>query len=147
MGRKDSDRKKLTHWGRVMHICVSKLSILGSENGLLPGRRQAIILTNAGILLIWPLGTNFSEILIEINTFSLKKCIWKCRLENGGHLSQPQCVKESNLEEPRLLRMYSYFVYHILNFVLQKMTKFTMEQPYMLHILCSQYHACWCPGA
>ena len=56
-----------------MHICVSKLSILGPDNGLSPGRRQAIILTNAEILLIWPLGTNFSEILIFINTFSFKK--------------------------------------------------------------------------
>ena len=38
----------------------------GSDNGLSPGWRQAIIWTNAGILLIGPLGTNFSEILIEI---------------------------------------------------------------------------------
>ena len=52
----------LTHWGRVTHICVGKLTIIGSDNGLSPGRRQAIIWTNAGILLIWPLGTNFSEI-------------------------------------------------------------------------------------
>ena len=60
----------LTHWGRVTHICVSRLTITGSDNGLSPGRRQAIIWTNAGILLIWPLGTNFSENLIEILTFS-----------------------------------------------------------------------------
>ena len=63
----------LTHWGRVTHICVGKLTIIGSYNGLSPERRQAIIWTNAGILLIGPLGTNFSEILIEIQTFSLKK--------------------------------------------------------------------------
>ena len=63
----------LTHWGRVTHICVGKLTIIGSDNGLLPERRQAIIWTNAGILLIGPLGTNFNEILIEIQTFSLKK--------------------------------------------------------------------------
>ena len=63
----------LTHWGRVTHICVGKLSIIGSDNGLSPGRRQAIIWTNAGMLLIGPLGTNFSEILIEILTFSFKK--------------------------------------------------------------------------
>ena len=63
----------LSHWGRVTHICVSKLTIIGSDNGLSPERRQAIIWTNAGILLIGPLGTNFSEILIEIQTFSLKK--------------------------------------------------------------------------
>ena len=34
----------LTHWGRMMHICVSKLTIIrGLDNGFLPGRRQAII--------------------------------------------------------------------------------------------------------
>ena len=63
----------LSHWGRVTHICVSNLTIIGSDNGLLPGRRQAIIWTNDGILLIGPLGTNFSEILIEIQSFSFKK--------------------------------------------------------------------------
>ena len=62
-----------THWGRVTHICVSKLTIIGPDNGLSPDRRQAIIWTNAGILLIGPLGTNFSEISIEILTFSFKK--------------------------------------------------------------------------
>ena len=55
------------------HICVSKLSITGSDSGLLPGQRQAIIWTSAGILLIGPLGTNFSEIVVEILTFTLKK--------------------------------------------------------------------------
>ena len=63
----------LTHWGRVTRICASKLTIIGSDNGLSPGRRQAIIWINAGILLIGPLGTNLSEILIEIHAFSLKK--------------------------------------------------------------------------
>ena len=63
----------LTHWGRVMHICVSELTIIGSDNGLSPGRRQAIIWTNAGTLLIRTLGTNFSEILGKINSFSFKK--------------------------------------------------------------------------
>ena len=62
----------LTHWGRVMHICVSKLNTVVSDNGLSPGRRQAIIRTNAGILLIGPPGTNFSEILIGIQIFSIK---------------------------------------------------------------------------
>ena len=45
---------------------VNRLTIIGSDNGLSPGRRQAIIWTNAGILLIGPLATNFNEILIEI---------------------------------------------------------------------------------
>ena len=65
----------LTHWGRVTNIFVSTLTIIGSDNGLSPGRRQAIILTNAGILLIRTLGTNFSKILSKINTFSVKKML------------------------------------------------------------------------
>ena len=68
-----TNQKLLTHWGRATHICVSKLTIIGSDNGLSPDRRQANIWTNAGILLIGPLGTNFSEILIGIQTFSFKK--------------------------------------------------------------------------
>ena len=77
----------------MTHICVSKLTTIGSDNGLSPGRRQANICTNAGILLIGPLGTNFSENLIEIYTFSFRKMhfeniVW----EMASILSQPQCV-------------------------------------------------------
>ena len=64
---------RLTHWGRVTDICVGNLTIIGSDNGLSPGRRQAITWTNVGILLIRPLGTKFSEKVIEIHTFSFKK--------------------------------------------------------------------------
>ena len=63
----------LTHWGRVTHICVGKITIIGSDNCLSPGRRQASIWANAGTLLIGPIGTYFSEILTEIYTFSFKK--------------------------------------------------------------------------
>ena len=72
----------LTHWGRVMHICIGKLTITCSDNGLLPSRHQDTIWTNYGILLIRTLGTNFCEILIEIHTFSFSKYIWKYCLEN-----------------------------------------------------------------
>ena len=78
----------LTHWGRVTHICVSKLTIIGSDNGLSPDRRQAIIWTNAGLLLIGPLGTNFSEILIKILTFSVKKM----RLKVSSAKRRPFCL-------------------------------------------------------
>ena len=67
------DSRHLTHWGRVTHICVCKLTNIDSYNGLSPERRQAIIWTNVGILLIEPLGTNFSEFLIGIHIFSFKK--------------------------------------------------------------------------
>ena len=54
---------------------------LRSDNGLSHGRRQAIIGTNAGILFIGPLGTNFDEIY----TFSFKKMYLKMSFGNGGH--------------------------------------------------------------
>ena len=58
----------------MTHICVSELTTIVSDNGLSPGRRQAIIWNkNAGLLLIEPLGTNFSEISFGIQTFSFKK--------------------------------------------------------------------------
>ena len=64
---------ELTHWGWVTYICIGKLTIIGSDDGLSHGWHQAIIWTNAGILLIGPLGTNFSEILFTIEPFSFKK--------------------------------------------------------------------------
>ena len=78
----------LTHLDRVTHICVSDLTIIGSDTGLSPGRRQAIIRTNAGILLVRPLGTNFSEILIEILIFSFKKM----RLKVSSAKRRPFCL-------------------------------------------------------
>ena len=55
----------LMNWGWVKHICVRKLTTIGSDNGLEP--------VNAGILLIGHLGANFNETLIEICRFSFKK--------------------------------------------------------------------------
>ena len=78
----------LTHWGRVTHICVSKQAIIGSDNGLSPARRQAIIWTNAEILLIWPLGTNFIENLIKLLTFSFTKM----RLKVSSAKWRPFCL-------------------------------------------------------
>ena len=64
----------LIHWGRGTHICVSKLTINGSDKALSPDRRQAIMWTNNGKVLIWPLGTNFrSKTLSEMHISSLKK--------------------------------------------------------------------------
>ena len=75
----------LTHWGWVTHICVGKLTISGSDNGLSPGRHQAIIWTNAGILLIGHLGTGLGsntylylqiQIQIQIRRICICICIW-----------------------------------------------------------------------
>ena len=78
----------LIHWGRVTHICVSKLTTIGSDNGLSLGRRQTIIWSNAGILLNWTLWTNFSEILSEIDTFSFKQM----RLKMSSGKWRPYCL-------------------------------------------------------
>ena len=95
------DDKSVTHWGRVTHICVSKLAIIGSDNGLSPERRQAIIWTNGGILLIWPLGTNFSEISINFHTFSFKKIHFK--MSSGKW--RPFCLGLNVLKSPLILVM------------------------------------------
>ena len=72
-----------SHLTRVTHICFSKLTTICSDNCFrLDGAIWTIIWTNAGMLLIGPLGTNFSEIFIH---FHSRKCFYKCSLRNGGH--------------------------------------------------------------
>ena len=63
----------LIHSGQVTPTCNGNLTNIGSDNGLSPCRHRAIIWTNAGMLSVEPLGTNFSENLIKILTFSFKK--------------------------------------------------------------------------
>ena len=84
-----------TLWGRVTLICVRKLTIIGSDNGLSPGRRQTIIWTNAGMLLVkctlrnklkWNLYRN-SYIYIQEN--ALENVV--CKMVTV--LPRPQCVK------------------------------------------------------
>ena len=70
------------------YICVRELNIIGSGNGLSPGRRRASIWTSAGILSTWPSGTNFIEMSIEIHTFSLKKMHLKLSSGKG----RPFCL-------------------------------------------------------
>ena len=67
----------LTHWGRVTHKGINKLIITGSDNDLCFAWCQAIIWGNAGILLILPLGTNFSELLIGIYKFCIQENAFK----------------------------------------------------------------------
>ena len=98
----------LTHWGGVTHICVSNQTIIGSDNGLSPDRRQAIIWTNAGILLIGPLGTNFSEISIEILTFPFKKM----RLKVSSAKRRPFCLGLDVLTHEQLVKHGCVTQYH-----------------------------------
>ena len=83
----------LTNWDRETHICVGEHASIGLDNGLSPNWRQAIIWSNAGILLVEPLGTNFNEILIEILTFSFKEM----HLKMSSGKWRPFCLRPSVL--------------------------------------------------
>ena len=100
--------KPLTLWGRVTHICIGKLTIIASDNGLSPGWCQAIIWTNTGILLIWTSGANFSEILNEINTFSFKKMHLKMSSVNWLQF----CLSLNVLTEPLLTKFYDVICHY-----------------------------------
>ena len=76
----------LTHWGRVRHICVSKLTIISSDNGLSP-ERWNIVNLDPGNKLQWNINQN-SWIFIQENTS--QNVVWK----RAAILSRPQCVSE-----------------------------------------------------
>ena len=85
----------------VTHIYAGYLTIIGSDNGLSPGRRQAITWTNAGTLLIRTLGTNFSEIFSEVHTFSFKKM----HLKMSSAKWRPFCLSLNVLSHCNSLEM------------------------------------------
>ena len=79
--------------GRVTHICVGNLTIIGSDNGLSPGRCQAIYLNQYSNIVDWTprnkLQRNLSRnlyIFIQENAF--ENVVWKL----ASILSRPQCV-------------------------------------------------------
>ena len=86
---------ELTHWGQVTDICINKQTIIGLDNSLSSGRRQAFIWTNAMTLLIGTLRSIFSEILIEIHTFSVKKM----HLKMSSGKWQPFCLRPNVLKQ------------------------------------------------
>ena len=76
------------------HLCVSKLTINGTDNGVSPGRHRAIIWPNAGIISIGLLGTYFSEILIQIHIFFIQENAFENVVRKlAAILSRPQYVK------------------------------------------------------
>ena len=90
-------RLVLTYRGRVTHICVSKIISIDSDNGLSPGRRQAITWTNAGIFWTGPLGRSFSEVKWNsnrnTNSFIQESAYKNVVCEMVNILSHLQCVK------------------------------------------------------
>ena len=132
----------LTHWGRETHMCIGKLTIIASDNGLSPERRQAIIWTNAGILLIGPLGTNFNEILIKIHTFSCKKM----HLKMSSAKWHPFCLCPNVLN--KWIYIYFFFgqiQFYFLMFFPVNVTFLYKTGP--INLIFSQNCGYWCPGA
>ena len=84
---------RLTHWGRVTHICVSKPTIIGSDNGLSPGRSSShypdqcrnIVNLTLRNKLQWNFN-RYSSIFIQENP--LENVVWKM----AAILCRPQCV-------------------------------------------------------
>ena len=97
-----------THWGQVTLICLSNLTIIGSGNGLSPGRCHAITWTHAGILLTDKLQWNFNQIsYIFIQASAFEKVF--CKM--ADILSQPQCLNK--LYHCRDLNAHEYKLYEI----------------------------------
>ena len=127
-----------------MHIGVIKLTTIGSDNGLLTGWCQAIISTNAGILLTRPLETNFSE--IKIYTCSLKNCIWKsCVLHNERKLwvilftLYKKHVSFHTIVRPSLCPCSTGRRCYCASMAYKKNSRYTVDTPHMpkdLHLRC-----------
>ena len=115
--------------------CVSESTITGTANGLAPGQHQAIIWTNAGILSIGLLGTNFNEILIEIHAFLFKTINLKMLSGKwrpfclGLTVFRKVCLHSMRLQNTIYHYNYSYQL-------------FLTEATYYWH----QYHAYRCLG-
>ena len=79
----------LTHWRQVTHICISRLTIIGSDNGLSPSHylNQCwnIVNLTPRNKLQWNIDWN-SYISIQENGFEMVVCVM------AAILSWPQCV-------------------------------------------------------
>ena len=137
----------LTHWGWVMYVCGSRQTIIGSDNGLLPVRHQAIIWTTAGILLIEPLQTNFIGIFIGIHTFSLKKM----HLKMSSGKWQPFCLSLNGLtfsytfwymENFMKIRVLIMLIWYLTSYMLSRIITLALQQSIVCMVLLCTYLVC-----
>ena len=94
---------------RFLFIVTGKVKYI-SDNGMSPGRHQAIIRTNDRMLFIGPLGTIYSEILIEIYIFLFKEMHMKCRQEADAHFGSASVFKyyQVQIEKPHMVSGLDY---------------------------------------
>ena len=90
----------MPHKGRI-YTSTNWVNI-GSDNGLLPVRRQTVTWANGDLLSVEPLGTDFGEIWIQNKTILWRNCNWKC-LGNGGHFFGRRWVNTRNTKRARVI--------------------------------------------
>ena len=94
----------------MTHICIDKVTIIGSDNGYSPRQYQAVIWHSAGIVLIRTLGTNFSEMLSKIHLFLIEENAFEnVFYEMMAILPWFQCVKASVDSKPALVQYFLKF--------------------------------------
>ena len=103
----------LTHWGRVTHICGSKRTIIGSDNGLSPSWRH-----------------------IYVNQLIFSFMLFSCWIETGNW----RCCKIGFPSETHLRLQFREisFVYYLL-FSWQITLKFCTERHSITAVLCVFY--------
>ena len=120
-------------WCPVTDNYVGKLTVIGSDNGLLPGRRQAIIWTRAGIFLVGPLRTNCNNILIGIHIFSLTKI--RFRMPSAKYCPFPLGLNGFN----------SLFLQRVMHrLILKNMVPFLLRHKYSAIAIQSMLCRCTC---
>ena len=103
-GWRRTGAEPLDHWGRVKHICVSNLTIIGSDNGLSHSRRH--YLNQCRIIVNWTPRKKFSEILIK--SFSFKKM----RLKMSSAKWRPFCLGLNVLTKPMMVLSIDICIHH-----------------------------------
>ena len=94
----------------MTHVCVSKLTIIGSDNGLSPGWRQAIIWSNAGILLVRNLRNKFHWNYKQNSYIIIKKM----HLNVSSEKWWPFCLGFNVLRYVNIFCPFSTFKHHTL---------------------------------
>ena len=86
----------LSHWGRVTHICVSKLTIIGSDNDLSPGRRSSHYLNQCWNIVNWTLRNKLQwNLSRNSNIFFQKNALENVVCVIASISSRPQWVNNT----------------------------------------------------
>ena len=77
--------RQSTHWSQVTHICISKETIIGSDNDLSPGRAKPLSEPMLEYCYLDPWEQTSVKSQSKFIYFHSRKCIWKCHQEICGH--------------------------------------------------------------